>query len=76
VVAPLSLSPSRDRLEVVVLRGEYSSLESEWKSKTRAARQAVAPTSLILSSRSKSSSKSKRDLDREAFSDRFESNPS
>jgi hypothetical protein len=40
-----------------------------------APRQAVAPTSFILSSRSKSSSKSERDLDHEVFSDRFESDP-
>jgi hypothetical protein len=33
----------------------------------------VAPTSLILSSRFKSSSKSERDLDHVVFSDRFES---
>jgi hypothetical protein len=46
-----------------------------WRSKTGAARQAVAPTSLILSSRSKSSSKLERDLDHEAFSDLFESDP-
>jgi hypothetical protein len=37
-------------------------------------RQAVAPTSLILSSRSKSTSKLERDLDHVVFSDRFESN--
>jgi hypothetical protein len=36
-------------------------------------RQVVAPTSLILSSRSKSSSKSERDLDHVVFLDRFES---
>jgi hypothetical protein len=64
MVAPSSLSPSQDRLKDVVLRGEYSSLESEWKSKIGATRQAVALTSLILSSRSKSFSKSERDLDR------------
>jgi hypothetical protein len=33
VVTPSSPSPSWDQLEGVVLRGEYSSLESEWKSK-------------------------------------------
>jgi hypothetical protein len=75
VVTPSSPSPSRERLEGVILRGEYSSLESEWKSKTGAARQVVAPTSLILSTRSKSSSKSERDLDHEVFSSRFESDP-
>jgi hypothetical protein len=75
VVTPSSPSPSRDQLVGVVLRGEYSLLESEWKSKTGAARQAAAPTSLILSSGSKSSSKLERDLDREVFSDRIESDP-
>jgi hypothetical protein len=45
-------------------------------SKMGASWQAVVPTSLILSSRSKSSSKSERDLDRVVFSDQFESNPS
>jgi hypothetical protein len=73
VVTPSSPSPSRDRLEDVVLRGKYSSLEFEWKLKTGAARQAVAPTSLILMSRSKSSSKSERDLDHEVFLEWFES---
>jgi hypothetical protein len=43
-------------------------------SKTGAPRQGVAPTSLILSGRSKSSSMSERDLDRVVFSDQFESN--
>jgi hypothetical protein len=45
-------------------------------SKMGASRLAVAPTFLILSSRSKSSSKSERDLDHEVFSDQFEPNPS
>jgi hypothetical protein len=40
-----------------------------------AARQTVAPKSLILSYRSESSSKLERDLDREVFLDRFESDP-
>jgi hypothetical protein len=44
-------------------------------SKMGAPREAVAPTSLIFSSRSKSSSKSERDLDHVVFSDRFESDP-
>jgi hypothetical protein len=44
-------------------------------SKTGAFQQAVAPTFLILSSTSKSSSKSKRDLDHVVFIDWFESNP-
>jgi hypothetical protein len=74
-VTPLSPSPFRNWLEGAVLHWEYSSLVSEKVSKTGAARQAVAPTSLILSSRSKSSSKSERDLHREVFSDQFESDP-
>jgi hypothetical protein len=44
-------------------------------SKTGAPRQAVAPTSLSLTKRSKSSSKSERDSDCVVPSDRFESNP-
>jgi hypothetical protein len=44
-------------------------------SKTGGPRLAVAPTSLILSSRSTSSSKSERNLDRVVFSDQFESDP-
>jgi hypothetical protein len=44
-------------------------------SKMGAPRQAVAPTSLILRSRSKSFSRSERDLDHVVFSDRFESEP-
>jgi hypothetical protein len=35
-VAPSSPSPSRDWLEGVVLRGEYSLLESKWMLKTGA----------------------------------------
>jgi hypothetical protein len=74
-VAPSPPSPFQNRLQDVVLRGEYSSLEFEWVSKMGGPSQAVAPMSLILSSRSKSSSKSERDLDREVFSGRFESDP-
>jgi hypothetical protein len=65
---PSSPSPFWIRLKGVVPCGEYSSSESEWKWKTGAARQVVAPTSLILRGRSKSSAKSEKDLGCEVFS--------
>jgi hypothetical protein len=65
-VAPSSPSPSRDWLEGVVLRQEYSTLESEWMSKTGGGGGSQASGGshvLELEQQIKSSSKSERGLD-------------